>query len=567
MTAKSEHDHSFEIAGFITLDTDLKLKLKYLVQALLDSAEAERWQRMEDIVQMVSEACENSWKHPLYKEYAALLIDYLLSYFLEVRSSHESTFIQFLNLLNHLPITLESPLYKPLVQAMTENAVDPQQNMTIFDRLQALYLLTEIKDFANARLMYQEMEPMVPKENLKLWVVLQISRIRLLKHEDNLPEVLRLHLQSIMEAWTTEGCECSINFILRWILSINWQKQLIIKKTLMMRIYERICETKNLTCAMVIYELFSLEDRLVPYPEKISYQKRLIKFPGSILNVQQLHNLYFFAGYYFCGVLSHFKDSIQNYQYSNYFLHKSWDRLIHMSQFLRLHLNADAYYHAMPYLDARIQDLSNQVSLQNNTYVESLQANFDKIEELYQKVGELSLTDSLTGLRNRRFFYDNLQQMIVLAARHRVPICFCIVDIDFFKLVNDNFGHLAGDYVLKELSQMLSQEFRKSDVIVRYGGEEFLIILFDIDTDSCLNMMEIFRQKVERHTFEFRSKLMAITISIGITGESQIDHQCGDLSQFVSQADKALYMAKSKGRNQVVLFDPELNNPNLHEPT
>ena len=199
--------------------------------------------------------------------------------------------------------------------------------------------------------------------------------------------------------------------------------------------------------------------------------------------------------------------------------------------------------------------------------MESLQANFDKIEELYQKVGELSLTDSLTGLRNRRFFYDNLQQMIVLAARHRVPICFCIVDIDFFKLVNDNFGHLAGDYVLKELSQMLSQEFRKSDVIVRYGGEEFLIILFDIDTDSCLNMMEIFRQKVERHTFEFRSKLMAITISIGITGESQIDHQCGDLSQFVSQADKALYMAKSKGRNQVVLFDPELNNPNLHEPT
>lgn len=565
MTTKSEHDHSFEIAGFISLDSELKHTLKFLVQALLDSTETERPQRMEDIIQLVGEACDNSWKHPLYKEYAALLIDYLLSYFLQVRSSHESTFIQFMNLLNHLPITFESPFYKPMVQAMSENTSNPQHNLMLFDRLQALYLLTEIRDYTNARILYQELEPQVPKANLKLWVMLQISRIRLLKDEDNLPEVMRLHLMSIMEAWTTEGCECSINFILRWILSINWQKLLIIKKTLMLRIYERICETKNLTCAMVIYELFSLEDRLVPFPEKISYQKRLIKFPGSILNVQQLHSLYFFAGYYFCGVLAHFKDSIQNYQYSNYFLHKSWDRLIHMSQFLRLHLSPEAYYQAMPFLDARIQDLSNQVSLQNNTYVESLQANFDKIEELYQKVGELSLTDSLTGLRNRRFFYDNLQQMIILAARHRVPICFCMVDIDFFKLVNDTFGHLAGDYVLKELGQMLLQEFRKSDVIIRFGGEEFLVILFDIDTDSCLNMMEIFRQKVERHTFEFRSKLIAITISIGISGETQIEHHSTDLNQFVSQADKALYVAKSKGRNRVQLFDPELKNPNLHE--
>jgi diguanylate cyclase len=189
--------------------------------------------------------------------------------------------------------------------------------------------------------------------------------------------------------------------------------------------------------------------------------------------------------------------------------------------------------------------------------VESLQANFYKIEELYEKVGELSLTDSLTGLRNRRYLEGNIFQMIVLAARHNVPVCFSMIDIDFFKLINDNYGHLVGDYVLKEIAAILSAEFRKSDVIVRYGGDEFLIILFDSDPNLSYSMMEELRNKIEVHTFEYQNLKINITISIGIACDFHKSNKPTNLSKCISFADQACYAAKTNGRNRVEIYKSE----------
>jgi diguanylate cyclase (GGDEF)-like protein len=221
---------------------------------------------------------------------------------------------------------------------------------------------------------------------------------------------------------------------------------------------------------------------------------------------------------------------------------------------MRKHMEPEQYYKAMPFLDIRIHELSDQVSMQNNAYVESLQADYNKIEELYEKVGELSLTDSLTGLRNRRYLENNLFQMVVLAARHKVPVCFSMIDIDFFKLTNDTFGHLAGDYVLKELAKILINEFRKSDIIIRYGGEEFLVILFDSDVDRSIRIMDDLRLKISQYNFEYRHHVIPVTVSIGISCDNTQDPNHSDLNKFITHADTAMYQAKNEGRNRLAVF-------------
>lgn len=551
---KSEHEHGFEIAGFTTLDLQTRSVLKQQIEKLLSAGDEERQVLVDEVVTSVGSACGHSLKNPLYCEYSALIIDYLLSFFLEIRCANECKFFDFLNLLNHVPVTKESPYHQYVLRSLAAYLEEKPDILALFNRLQMLYILTEIKDFDNAALLLQTLEPEVEHNNLNLWVLFQLSRARLMRYADDLDGLMQMHLNFIIEAYHTYGSDCALNFILRWILAMNWYRRSIIKKTLLMRIYDRIGDQKNLNNAMVLYELFSLDDKLVPSSEKLHYQRKLIKFPATILNVQQLHSLYFFAGNYHCGVLAKFNQSIQDYQYSNYFLHKSWERLLSLSRFMRQHLDPGMYYAAMSHLDARIQELSNQVSLQNNAYVESLQANFETIQQLYEKVGELSITDSLTGLKNRRYLSDNLFQMVVLAARHRVPVCFSMIDIDFFKRVNDSEGHLAGDFVLKELGRILVEEFRKSDVVVRYGGEEFLVILFDSDPERSFMIMDALRQKIERHSFEYRGKLIPITVSMGIACDINVEPQQADLGKCISRADSALYQAKSSGRNRVEIY-------------
>ncbi len=549
---------SFEIAGFTSIAPELREELRGLISQMLEVDDINRPERCEKILDLIERNCSFTRKSPVLHEFTAIIIEYLLQYFLRVKCSHESDIYHFLGLLNHTPITPESPYYHTLLTNIKPiSDVDPG-TLDKFNRLQLLYIFTENMDFDNARLLLAELEQVLSREHAQLWVLLNLAKARILKQDNRIKELFRMRLLLIVETYEVDSCDSAINFLLRWIMVVNWQRQTVLKKALLMRVYQSIADQRSLNCAVVLYELFALEDRLVPPSEKLAYQKKLIKFPASILNVQQLQTLYFFAGNYNNGVQSHFKESIQNYQYSNYFLHKCWEHLLGLSRFMRIQTKPECYYSAMPYLDVRIHELSNQVSMQNNAYVESLQADYGKIEELYQKVGELSLTDSLTGLRNRRYLENNLFQMVVLAARHKVPVCFSMLDIDFFKLTNDTFGHQAGDYVLKELAHILISEFRKSDIIIRYGGEEFLVILFDSDVERSSLIMDGLRQKIAQHSFEFRHHTIPVTVSIGISCDNSQDPRHSDLNKFIAHADSALYKAKNDGRNRLIVYSPHM---------
>ena len=165
----------------------------------------------------------------------------------------------------------------------------------------------------------------------------------------------------------------------------------------------------------------------------------------------------------------------------------------------------------------------------------------EREKELYEK----SITDPLTHLYNRAFLMNFLKTKLKESIRYNFPLSIAIIDIDFFKKINDTYGHIEGDCVLQELALLLKKHFRGSDVIARYGGEEFVVVMpFTSLKDACKKMDE-FRKIVKEHKF---CDLLNITISIGVAEFNKKE----DELDFIKRADDNLYKAKRNGRDQVV---------------
>jgi diguanylate cyclase (GGDEF)-like protein/PAS domain S-box-containing protein len=155
--------------------------------------------------------------------------------------------------------------------------------------------------------------------------------------------------------------------------------------------------------------------------------------------------------------------------------------------------------------------------------------------------------DKLTGIYNRRMLDTFLQKEIEVAKRHKDNLSLIIIDIDFFKLVNDTYGHLVGDNVLKQLSKIISENIRISDIFGRYGGEEFLIICTKTSEDSAFILAEKLRKEIENFRFE---KVGYKTISLGISSLKKDDN----IELLFKKADEALYEAKKSGRNKSIIY-------------
>lgn len=166
----------------------------------------------------------------------------------------------------------------------------------------------------------------------------------------------------------------------------------------------------------------------------------------------------------------------------------------------------------------------------------------------------LALTDALTGLGNRRSFDETLTREMARTKRNGSPLSLVILDIDFFKKINDVYGHTTGDTVLKELATLIANNLRQCDWLARYGGEEYALILPDTPCLEALKLLERLRLLVEKHIFARDQSPMKITISLGIT---QYDVKRHTLKSLIEEADSALYEAKNKGRNQVRVYGLE----------
>ena len=170
------------------------------------------------------------------------------------------------------------------------------------------------------------------------------------------------------------------------------------------------------------------------------------------------------------------------------------------------------------------------------------------IENAYhEEIYRLTTVDGLTQIFNRRYFLEQLERELSRAKRYRRELSLILFDIDHFKQINDTYGHLAGDYVLKQLATVVKGKIRRDDIMARYGGEEFAVILPEIDNANSVAFSEKIRKLVEKTPFKFEDARIAVTVSIGVaTGED-----ADDAANLIKRTDEKLYEAKNAGRNCV----------------
>src|SRR5690606_33528442 len=171
----------------------------------------------------------------------------------------------------------------------------------------------------------------------------------------------------------------------------------------------------------------------------------------------------------------------------------------------------------------------------------------DAEAKYHEEIYKMTIVDGLTQIHNKRYLYEALEREITRARRHDRCLALLLFDIDYFKRINDHYGHLAGDHVLRELADAVKLRIRRDEVFARYGGEEFVIVLPETTLEGAQALAESIRAKVEEHDFTFQNERIAVTISIGcavLIG----DEAANDL---IRRADEMLYEAKRSGRNRV----------------
>ena len=183
-----------------------------------------------------------------------------------------------------------------------------------------------------------------------------------------------------------------------------------------------------------------------------------------------------------------------------------------------------------------------------------------KINEAQRKLVELATIDDLTQLYNRRYFFERFNQEMERAKRYQRPLSCVILDIDFFKHVNDTYGHLSGDQVLMDIAQILKNNCRQSDLAGRYGGEELIILLPETETAGAMIIADRIREMIEQHqTEDGKGEIIRVTVSLGVASLTGPELEGIDKNERIVQyADDALLRAKKEGRNRIELYQTAL---------
>ena len=180
--------------------------------------------------------------------------------------------------------------------------------------------------------------------------------------------------------------------------------------------------------------------------------------------------------------------------------------------------------------------------------IKSLQ---DELKIKNARLSELSVTDGLTNVYNRRYLRDKLELEFLRSRRYNQKMAYVMFDLDYFKRVNDQYGHMAGDYILVEVAAILKRNSRKPDLVARYGGEEFAMLLPNTELEGALTVAERAREQIEQTRFNFESNAIRLTVSGGLVLFPNPEVQ--SIDQLVRKADEALFLAKERGRNQIVV--------------
>jgi diguanylate cyclase (GGDEF)-like protein len=168
--------------------------------------------------------------------------------------------------------------------------------------------------------------------------------------------------------------------------------------------------------------------------------------------------------------------------------------------------------------------------------------------EYHEEIYRLAIIDGLTEVPNKRYLLEFLGRELSRSARHNRPLSVLLFDLDRFKVINDEHGHLGGDHVLRELAGLMREVIRTEEMLARYGGEEFVVVLPECPHQIAMNVAERLRKLVEQHTFLLDDEAIPVTISVGV---ASLTNPGETVTELLDRADEKLYEAKRAGRNQV----------------
>jgi diguanylate cyclase (GGDEF)-like protein len=212
-----------------------------------------------------------------------------------------------------------------------------------------------------------------------------------------------------------------------------------------------------------------------------------------------------------------------------------------------------------PLFEIDFDEEDNYLNIIETARAEATKLSVDMMKRLQQKNLEIEMLksqvirDSMTNLYNYQHFHELLHKEIARSLRYKQPLSVILADIDHFKSINDKFGHLAGDRVIKAVASCLKKSVRESDDVARYGGEEFAIILPETDQTGATEAAGRIRKDIENLEVVFEDNSISFTISLGISSVVELDEIAPD--ELIKRADIALYRAKEKGRNHYCVYE------------
>ncbi|MDD3051192.1 MAG: GGDEF domain-containing protein [Candidatus Cloacimonetes bacterium] len=348
--------------------------------------------------------------------------------------------------------------------------------------------------------------------------------------------------------------EASVLTFLEWILVLNqsgfsFQALKILDK--LINIYP-FHDTRNYAKALITHFKLNIEN----YDTAIELANQIISLPTELFSPDELYTVYIYLADYYSNMAVNFDKALRFFEISNLYLKKSWSQTIEEFSYLQINLPQALYYKVTLKMPQKLNDFLAEESVHFSHYAASLRLAYRELESLYEKVKEMSLTDWLTNLNNRRYFWIQATQMAMLANRESLPVSFVIFDIDDFKIVNDTYGHNEGDIVLRRVADVIKSNFRESDIIVRFGGEEFLAMLFNSDDVNAKRIVQTTLKQIESIRFKTHNgNEFRITISAGICSSYMKNPKSKDyINSMIGKADEALYNSKINGKNRVTVY-------------
>jgi diguanylate cyclase (GGDEF)-like protein len=236
------------------------------------------------------------------------------------------------------------------------------------------------------------------------------------------------------------------------------------------------------------------------------------------------------------------------YRLEFYMLHSAFEILFHNLRVASGEENPEDDYEL--HINRFVQMLTKHG--QATPELELLGETLQRMWQENRKLAQLSFSDSLTGVQNMRGFMSLCKQLSYLAHRDKKKVGIMMIDIDDFKRVNDQYGHQKGDAILKAVASTIRSSLRRSDVVGRYGGEEFIVYVFGAEGSAIKHIAEKMRGSIEKQTLEG----IPLTVSIGVAGGEVGSNVEKDMEDLIGRADNCLYFAKRRGKNRVVSGDP-----------